>query len=106
MVICPSNASANVNGILEWIRERIIMSGTMSFISQIEDRIFSATFEQSVEKWNAGSSLFEPKNFTKLHGFAIIRSISRRPFSLTLLLVIFFLIHPLMGAFSLFGVLL
>ena len=33
-----------INGILEWIRERILLSGTMSFISGIEDRVFSATF--------------------------------------------------------------
>ena len=35
-----------VNGILEWARERVLLAGTISFISKLEDKIFSATFEQ------------------------------------------------------------
>jgi len=94
----------SVNGILEWIRERIVLSGTISFISKIEDRIFSATFEQNIEKWGAGSRAFA--SLRTLRTFMISPlpgAFFDAPFSLSLLLVIF-LIHPLMGAFSLFGV--
>ena len=93
-----------VNGVLEWIRERIVLSGTMSFISKIEDRVFTATFEQNIEKWSAGSRAFS--NLRTLRNFMVSPlsgAFLDAPFSLTLLLVIF-LIHPLMGAFSLFGV--
>ena len=92
-----------INGILEWIRERILLSGTMSFISGIEDRVFSATFEQNVDKWNDGSRAFS--NLRNLRNFMvspISGAFFDAPFAIMLLLVIF-LIHPLMGAFSLLG---
>ena len=47
-----------VNGFLEWIRERILLSATTSFVSTIEDKVFSATFEQGTEKWNEGGQAF------------------------------------------------
>ncbi len=94
-----------VNGVLEWIRERIILSGTISFISSLEERIFSSTFEQRADKWNEGSKAFS--NMRILRNFMvspISGAILDAPFSILLLLVIFF-IHPLMGAFSILGLL-
>ena len=94
-----------INGTLEWIRERILLSGTMSFISGIEDRVFSATFEQNTDKWNDGSRAFS--NLRNLRNFMvspISGAFFDAPFAIMLLLVIF-LIHPLMGIFSLLGLL-
>ncbi len=92
-----------VNGILEWARERVLLAGTISFISKLEDKIFSATFEQDGEKWGSGTKAFS--NLRILRNFMvspISGAIFDAPFSILLLLVIFF-IHPLMGAFSLLG---
>ena len=49
------------------------------------------------------SSIYKYANTEKFYGFSDIRSLLDAPFSLLLLLVIF-LIHPLMGIFSLLGV--
>ena len=90
-----------VNGILEWIRERILLSGTISFISRLEEKVFNCTFEQGSETWSDGSKAFS--NMRILRNFMvspISGAIFDAPFSLLLLIVIFF-IHPLMGAFSL-----
>ena len=45
------------NGILEWIRERVLLSGTISFINKLE-RSFWCTFEQSSDKWSDGAKAF------------------------------------------------
>ncbi len=90
-----------INGILEWIRERVLLSGTISFISKLEEKVFSATFEQSQEKWNDGARAFS--NMRTLRSFMVSPvsgAIFDAPFSLLLLIVIYF-IHPLMGMFSL-----
>ncbi len=90
-----------VNGILEWIRERVLLSATISFINSLEEKVFNATFEQSQEKWNSGARAFS--NMRVLRNFMVSPvsgAFFDAPFSLSLLLVIFF-IHPLMGAFSL-----
>ena len=47
-----------INGFLEWIRERVLLSGTVSFINTLEAKIFSSTFEQSIDRWNSGSRCF------------------------------------------------
>ena len=92
-----------VNGILEWIRERVLLSATVSFIGSLEERVFNATFEQTPDKWSDGARAFS--NMRILRSFMVSPvsgAIFDAPFSLLLLIVIF-LIHPLMGAFSLFG---
>ena len=33
-----------VNGILEWIRERVLLSATISFIGTLEEKVFNVTF--------------------------------------------------------------
>ena len=85
----------------EWVRERILLSGTISFISRLEEKVFSCTFEQGSETWSDGSKAFS--NMRILRNFMvspISGAIFDAPFSLLLLIEIFF-IHPLMGAFSL-----
>ncbi len=92
-----------INGFLEWIRERILLSGTVSFINTLEAKIFSSTFERSIERWNTGSKCFS--NLRVLRNFMvspISGAFFDAPFSLIFLVAIFF-IHPLMGFFSLFG---
>ena len=89
------------NGILEWIRERVLLSGTISFINKLEEKVFNCTFEQSSDKWSDGAKAFT--NMRILRSFMvspISGAILDAPFSLLLLILIFF-IHPLMGAFSL-----
>ena len=90
-----------VNGFLEWVRERVLLSGTISFINKLEDKIFGSTFEKSTGRWNDGSQCFT--NLRTLRNFMvspICGAIFDAPFSLLFLIVIFF-IHPLMGFFSL-----
>ena len=90
-----------VNGVLEWVRERILLSATISFIGSLEEKVFRCTFEQNSEKWSDGAKAFS--NMRILRNFMVSPvsgAILDAPFSLLLLLVIFF-IHPLMGAFSL-----
>ena len=85
-----------INGILEWLRERILLSGTVSFIKTLEEKVFNITFEQSPDKWNAGTRAFS--NMRILRSFMVSPvsgAIFDAPFSILLLLVIFF-IHPLM----------
>ena len=88
-------------GILEWVRQRILLSATVSFIVKLEEKVFNISFEQSSDQWNDGARAFS--NMRMLRNFMIspvAGAILDAPFSLTLLIVIF-LIHPLMGAFSL-----
>ena len=92
-----------LNGVLEWIRERVMLSGTISLISSLEEKIFRATFEQKIDRWSDGTQAFS--GLRVLRNFMvspIAGAIFDAPFSL-LFLVLIFLIHPLMGAFSLFG---
>ncbi len=92
-----------VNGILEWIRERVLLSATISFIGTLEEKVFNVTFEQTPDRWSEGARAFS--NMRILRNFMVSPvsgAIFDAPFSLLLLIVIF-LIHPLMGAFSLFG---
>ena len=94
-----------VNGILEWIRERVLLSGTISFICTLEEKVFSSTFEQTTNKWNDGAKAFSQMRILRNFMVSPVSgAILDAPFSLLLLLVIFF-IHPLMGLFSLTGVL-
>ena len=89
-----------INGVLEWIRERVLLSGTVSFISKLEEKVFAITFEQKQETWNDGARAFS--NMRVLRSFMVSPvsgAIFDAPFSLLLLVVIYF-IHPLMGAFS------
>ena len=58
--------------------------------------------EQTPDRWSEGARDYKYAYFEKLHGFPVSGAIFDAPFSLLLLIVIF-LIHPLMGAFSLFG---
>ena len=93
-----------VNGVLEWIRERVLLSATISFIGSLEEKIFRSTFEQTASKWNDGGQAFS--NMRVLRNFMVSPvsgAIFDAPFSLLLLVVIFF-IHPLMGMFSLSGI--
>ena len=88
-------------GVLEWVRQRVLMSATISFIDKLEEKVFNITFEQSPDRWNQGARAFS--NMRILRSFMIspiAGAIFDAPFSLTLLVVIF-LIHPLMGALSL-----
>ncbi len=92
-----------INGFLEWVRERVLLSGTVSFVNTLETKIFSSTFEQSIDRWNSGSRCFT--NLRILRNFMvspIAGAFFDAPFSLIFLIAIF-LIHPLMGFFSLFG---
>ena len=93
-----------VNGVLEWVRERVLLSATISFIGSLEEKVFSSTFEHSSDRWRQGAQAFT--NMRILRNFMvspISGAFFDAPFSLLLLLVIF-LIHPLMGIFSLLGV--
>ena len=88
-------------GILKWVRQRILLSATVSFIVKLEEKVFNIAFEQSSDQWNDGARAFS--NMRMLRNFMIspvAGAILDAPFSLTLLIVIF-LIHPLMGALSL-----
>ena len=89
-----------VNGILEWIRERVLLSATISFIGTLEEKVFNVTFEQTPEM-ERRADIFKYAYLRSLW-FPLVGAIFDAPFSLLLLIVIF-LIHPLMGAFSLFG---
>lgn len=92
-----------VNGVLEWIRERVLLSATISFIGSLEEKVFKSTFEQSADNWTDGARAFT--NMRLLRNFMVSPvsgAIFDAPFSLLLLIAIFF-IHPLMGIFSLSG---
>ena len=92
-----------LNAVLEWIRDRVLIAGTLSFVSRLENIVYEMTFEKSQENWRDGnraiSNLRTIRNFTVT---PIAGAILDVPFSLSLLAIIFF-IHPLMGYFSLFG---
>ena len=90
-----------VNGILEWIRERVLLSATISFIGTLEEKVFNVTFEQTPDRWSEGASIFKYAYFEKLMVSPVSGAIFDAPFSSSLIVI--FLIHPLMGAFSLFG---
>ena len=55
-----------INGFLEWIRERVLLSGTVSFINTLEAKIFSSTFEQSIDRWNSGSGALLTSEFYEI----------------------------------------
>ena len=80
-----------INGVLEWIRERVLLSGTVSFISKLEEKVFAITFEQKQETWNDGARAFS--NMRVLRSFMVSPvsgAIFDAPFSLLLLVVIIF----------------
>ncbi|MDA9689906.1 ATP-binding cassette domain-containing protein [Betaproteobacteria bacterium] len=95
----------SVNAIIDWIRDRIIFSGVISITSQIEERVFATTFETKVKNWSKGSDILSRlRVFRNFLTSNVATSVLDTPFSLLLLLAIFF-IHPLMGVFSLLGAL-
>ena len=40
-----------INGILDWIRDRIIVAGTISFISELENHIYKIVLEKKSNPW-------------------------------------------------------
>ena len=84
-----------INGVLEWVRERILLSGTVSFVNTLEEKIFSSTFERSIDRWNYGSQCFA--NLRVIRNFMvtpIAGAFFDAPFSL-LFLVAIFLLDPI-----------
>ena len=45
-------------GILEWVRQRILLSTTVSFIVKLEEKVFNISFEQGSDQWNDGARAF------------------------------------------------
>ncbi len=92
-----------LNAVLEWVRDRIMAAGTISFCAKLENHIYAQSFEKGEEAWTDGtramSSLRVIRNFMVSPIFGAILD---APFSILLLFVIF-LIHPIMGYFSLIG---
>ena len=92
-----------INVINDWLRDRIIFSGVVSFTNKLEERVFRTTFETETKNWSKGADILSRlRIFRNFLTGNIASSILDVPFSLILLLAIFF-IHPLMGIFSLFG---
>ena len=92
-----------LNAVLEWIRDRVLLAGTISFITKIENVVYEMTFEKNKENWKDGNrSISNLRTIRSFMATPVAGAVLDVPFSLSLLLVIFF-IHPLMGYFSLFG---
>ena len=62
----------SVNGILEWIRERVLLSATISFIGSLEEKVFSSTFEQAANKWSDGAKRFSLQNRSRQSTLALL----------------------------------
>ncbi len=93
----------SINVVNDWLRDRIIFSGVISFTNKLEERVFRTTFETETKNWSKGADIISRlRVFRNFLTGPIATSILDTPFSLILLLAIFF-IHPLMGIFSLFG---
>ena len=94
-----------INGILEWIRDRILLAGGLSFCSELEASVYSHTLEKKSNAWRESqlinNNLRVVRNFLKS---PIAGAFFDAPFSVLLLLAIFY-IHPLMGFCSLLGML-
>ena len=43
-----------LNGILDWVRDRVLTAGTISFCSKVDTAIYEKTFQQDDEKWRDG----------------------------------------------------
>ena len=94
-----------LNAVLEWIRDRVLLAGTVSFITQLENKVYEMTFEKKQENWKDGNrSISNLRTIRSFMATPVAGAVMDVPFSLSLLLVIFF-IHPLMGYFSLIGAL-
>lgn len=92
-----------INTVNDWLRDRIIFAGVVSFTNKLEERVFRTTFETETKNWSKGADILSRlRIFRNFLTGNIASSILDVPFSLILLLAIFF-IHPLMGIFSLFG---
>ena len=64
-----------LNGVLEWIRERVMLSGTISLISSLEEKIFRATFEQKIDRWSDGTQAFS--GLRVLRNFMVSQSLGQ-----------------------------
>ena len=88
-----------INGILEWIRDRMLLAGGMSMVSTLEKTVYKHTLESQNDAWRESqiisSHLRNMRNFLKT---PLAGAFFDAPFSLLLLLAIFF-IHPLMEFF-------
>ena len=92
-------------GVLDYFRDRIILSGTISFVSKIEEQVYRTSLVGKQADWVSGTKMLSHlrsiRNFLKS---PVVGAFFDAPFSMLLLLAIFF-IHPLMGFFSLLGAL-
>ncbi|RZP23432.1 MAG: ATP-binding cassette domain-containing protein [Burkholderiaceae bacterium] len=92
-------------GILEYIREKILLAGAISFISKLEDKVYDVTLVGPKADWADGQKMLNHlRSMRYFLKSPIVGAFFDAPFSLILLLAIFF-IHPLMGIFSLLGAL-
>ncbi len=94
-----------LNGVIDWVRDRVMTAGTVSFCSKVEKQIYENTFQQNEGKWSDGTkAMSDLRTIRQFMTSPISGALFDAPFSALLLLTLFF-IHPLMGFFSLFGAL-
>ena len=92
-----------LNAILEWIRDRVIMAGTVSFVSKLEEKVFSTVFEDASKDWGTGAKAINNLRTIRTGLISpVAGAVLDAPFSVFWLIVIFF-IHPFMGILSIFG---
>ena len=90
-----------INVINDWLRDRIIFRALSPLLTNLR-KLFRTTFETETKTGQGADILSRLRIFRNFLTGNIASSILDVPFSLILLLAIFF-IHPLMGIFSLFG---
>tara|TARA_E500000178_G_scaffold356295_1_gene433058 strand:+ start:34268 stop:35986 length:1719 start_codon:yes stop_codon:yes gene_type:complete len=96
-------AALTLAAALEWVRDRIIMAGSISFVSKLEKIVFSTVFEDSSREWTKGATIINDlRTIRTFLASQVAGAILDAPFAIFWLLVIFF-IHPFMGLLSIFG---
>ena len=95
-----------IAGILDYFRDKIFLAGAVSFVSRLEEQVYKTSLIGKQADWVSGTKMLSHlRSIRYFLKSPVIGAFFDSPFSILLLLAIFF-IHPLMGFFLLFGALL
>mgnify|MGYP001417026872 CR=1 FL=1 len=96
-------AALTLGGVLEWVRQQIFFSCSVSISNKLDKRVFNSVFTEATENWIDGAKVLS--NLRTIRIFMTsppMGAIFDVPLCFIFLILIFF-IHPYMGVMSLLG---
>ena len=96
-------AALTLGGVLEWVRQQIFFSCSVSISNKLDKRVFNSVFTETTDNWIDGAKVLSDLRTIRIFMTSPpMGAIFDVPLCFIFLILIFF-IHPYMGVMSLLG---